>query len=200
MYSRIQMFIMHNTHFQNLSHVILGETRYISIFSKFRLKLFWLKTWVFIGLKQSLSQRSLLTLSAPASLSVCKFSLYYPHNISCLVMRIKQMIIHSYLSKMKNRILPNCLYRGSLGWEFGNTSYDVFGNQTVNLLFNLSKSKPHWSNNIWSYWYSKVLCCLALHCIAMDYFYIIKNKSNPLALHWSDIAMAYPDIYHSIFF
>ena len=29
-----------------------------------------------------------LTLSAPASLSVYKFSLHYPHKISCLVMRI----------------------------------------------------------------------------------------------------------------
>ena len=31
----------------------------------------------------------LLTLSVPASLSICKFSLHYPHKISCLVMRIK---------------------------------------------------------------------------------------------------------------
>ena len=30
-----------------------------------------------------------LTPSAQASLSVCKFSLHYPHKISCLVMRIK---------------------------------------------------------------------------------------------------------------
>ena len=37
-----------------------------------------------------------LTLSAPASLSVCKFFLHYSHKISCLVMpRTKQLIIHS---------------------------------------------------------------------------------------------------------
>ena len=29
-----------------------------------------------------------LTISVPASLSVCKFSLHYPHKISCLVIRI----------------------------------------------------------------------------------------------------------------
>ena len=41
----------------------------------------------------------------------------------------KQMIVHSNLSKMKNKILPTCLqgnYRDSLG-EFNNTSaYGVF--------------------------------------------------------------------------
>ena len=51
----------------------------------------------------------MLTLSSPGSLSVYKFSLYYPHKISCLVMRIKQMIIHSNLSKMKDKILLTCL-------------------------------------------------------------------------------------------
>ena len=35
---------------------------------------------------------------SPASLSVCRFSLHYPHKISCFVIRIKQMIIYSYLS------------------------------------------------------------------------------------------------------
>ena len=57
-----------------------------------------------------------------SSLSACKFSLHYPHKISCLVVRIKQLIIHSNLSKMKNKILPTCLqgnYRDSLG-EFSN--------------------------------------------------------------------------------
>ena len=66
---------------------------------------------------------------SPTSLSVCKFSLYYPHKISCLVMRVKQMIIYSNLSKMKYRIPPTCLqgnYRDSLG-EFSNLSYGVFG-------------------------------------------------------------------------
>ena len=44
-------------------------------------------------------------------------------------MRITQLIMHSYLSKMKNKILPICLqgnYTDSLG-EFSNTSYGVFG-------------------------------------------------------------------------
>ena len=50
--------------------------------------------------------QNMLTLWAPASLSVCKFSLHYPHKISCLVMRIKHMIIQSNLSEMKNKILP----------------------------------------------------------------------------------------------
>ena len=43
-------------------------------------------------------------------------------------MRIKQMIFHSNLSKIKDKILPTCLqgnYRDSLG-EFSNTSYGVF--------------------------------------------------------------------------
>ena len=44
-----------------------------------------------------------------SQLSVCKLSLHYPHKISCLVMRIKEMIIHSNLSKMKNKILQTCL-------------------------------------------------------------------------------------------
>ena len=43
------------------------------------------------------------------------------------------MIIHSNLSKMKNKILPTCLkgnYTDSLG-EFSNTSYGVFGAERV---------------------------------------------------------------------
>ena len=68
-------------------------------------------------------------LLAPTSLSVCKFSLHYPHRISGSVMRIKQMIIHSNLSKVKNKTLPICLqgeynYRDSLE-EFNNASYDT---------------------------------------------------------------------------
>ena len=39
----------------------------------------------------------LVTVSAPASLSECKFSLHYPHKISCLLMRIRQMNIHNNL-------------------------------------------------------------------------------------------------------
>ena len=45
-----------------------------------------------------------LALSAPASLSVCKFSLHYPQKINCLVRRIKEMIIHRKLSKNKKEL------------------------------------------------------------------------------------------------
>ena len=38
-------------------------------------------------------QRQMIVIKA--GLSVCKFSLHYPHKMGCLVMRIKQMIIHS---------------------------------------------------------------------------------------------------------
>ena len=53
-----------------------------------------------------------------------------------MVMRMKQMILHSILSKMKNQTLPTCLqgnYRDSLG-EFNNASYmnGVFGDERVN--------------------------------------------------------------------
>ena len=74
---------------------------------------------------------SLVTLYAPVSLSVCKFFLHYTHRICCLVMRTKQMIIQSSLSKMKNKILPTCSqgnYRGTLG-DFSNLSHGVFGAQ-----------------------------------------------------------------------
>ena len=67
------------------------------------------------------------------TLSVCEFSLHYPHKVSCLVMRIKKLIIHRKLSKMKNKILPTCLqgnYRNSLG-EFSNTSYGVVGAERI---------------------------------------------------------------------
>ena len=66
--------------------------------------------------------------SAPASLTVCKFSLQQPHKISCLVVRIKHLIVLSNLSKMKNNILTTCLQgncRESLG-EFSNSSHGVF--------------------------------------------------------------------------
>ena len=89
-----------------------------------------------------------LIRSAPASLSVCKFSLCYPYKMSFLVMSIKQMIIHSNLSKMKNEILPTCLqgnYRNSLG-EFRKTSHGVLGAERVNqVLFVLRDDlKPGW--------------------------------------------------------
>ena len=44
-----------------------------------------------------LEGRKTLTFSSPASRSVCKFSLHYPHKISFMVMIIKQMIIHRNL-------------------------------------------------------------------------------------------------------
>ena len=65
--------------------------------------------------------------------SVCKFSLHYPHKISCLVMRIKLLIIHSNLFKLKNKIFPTCLqgnYRERLG-EFSITSYGVIEAERV---------------------------------------------------------------------
>ena len=49
-------------------------------------------------------------------------------------MRIKQITMHSNLSKIKNKILQTCLqgnYRDSLG-EFSNTSNGVFGAEMVN--------------------------------------------------------------------
>ena len=65
---------------------------------------------------------------SPKQWSVCKFSLYYPHKIDCLVMRIKQMIIQNNWSEMENKTLPNCLqwnYRDSLG-TFSSAVYGVF--------------------------------------------------------------------------
>ena len=50
-------------------------------------------------------------------------------------MRTKQMIIHSNLSEMKNKILPTCSqgnYRDSLG-EFSNTSHGVFEAERINI-------------------------------------------------------------------
>ena len=51
--------------------------------------------------------------------------------IGCLVMRIKQKIIHNTLSKMKNQIVPTYMYvqgnhEDSLG-EISNMSQDMFG-------------------------------------------------------------------------
>ena len=81
------------------------------------------------SLTQLLSME-LLTLSATASFNYQCVSFVY---ITCLVLRIKQLIIYSNLSKMKNNLVPTCLqrnYRDSLG-EFSNTSYGVFGADTV---------------------------------------------------------------------
>ena len=51
----------------------------------------------------------------------------------CLIMRIKQMIRHNNLSKMRNKALPTSLqgnYGDSLG-EFNNASYGVIGAMRV---------------------------------------------------------------------
>ena len=48
--------------------------------------------------KAMMQSHILRSLSAPASSSVCKFSLRYPHKTSCLVMRIKQLITHPFSS------------------------------------------------------------------------------------------------------
>ena len=52
-----------------------------------------------------------------------------PHKVSCFVMRIKQMIIHSNLFEMKNEVLPTFLQGIRLGSseEFSITSFGVFG-------------------------------------------------------------------------
>ena len=66
-------------------------------------------------------------------ISMYKFSIHYSHKISCLIMRIKQMVIHSNLSKMKNKIFATCLKgnnRDSSG-KSSNTSYGVLGAGTV---------------------------------------------------------------------
>ena len=63
-------------------------------------------------------QTSLLANTTKASLLTRDFSLRYPHIICCSVMRIKELIIHSNLSKMKKKILPIYLqgnYRDKLG-------------------------------------------------------------------------------------
>ena len=57
----------------------------------------------------SLSEMRLVTLSAPASLTACRFSLHYLNKTSCLILRIKLMIIDSNLSKMKKKILLTCV-------------------------------------------------------------------------------------------
>ena len=66
------------------------------------------------------------TISAVAGVSVCKFiSLHYPHQISCLIIRIlaRKMIIHNNLSKMKNKFSqPVCreIVETELLGEFNN--------------------------------------------------------------------------------
>ena len=52
-------------------------------------------------------------------------------------MRIKQMIIHRKLSKMKNKIVPTCL-QGNYGDRLGEFSYNfmsygIVGPETVSL-------------------------------------------------------------------
>ena len=48
--------------------------------------------------RKQVSFRYCLTLSAPASLSACIFSLHYPHKISSLLMRIKHLSYTNFLS------------------------------------------------------------------------------------------------------
>ena len=80
--------------------------------------------------------------------------------MSCLVIRIKQMIIHSNLSEIKSKILPTCLqgkYRHSLG-EFSKTSYGVLRTEhervkvlslhvVVDHLINSSSLKQYFDNH-----------------------------------------------------
>ena len=47
----------------------------------------------------------ILTLSLPACLSTSAFSLQYQYKISWLAVKIKELIIHSKLFKMKCKIL-----------------------------------------------------------------------------------------------
>ena len=78
----------------------------------------------------------MLSLSAAASVSICEFFLHYPHKTSCLVKRIKQMIINSNFIKTINKILPTFL-QGCYGdnlEEFSNTSYGVFEAERITFL------------------------------------------------------------------
>ena len=63
-----------------------------------------------------------LTLSAPASLSVCKFSVHYPHKTSCLVMRKQQVVINSNLSKIKNPKFSKRVYKQTIETVWGNSA------------------------------------------------------------------------------
>ena len=66
----------------------------------------------------------------------CKFSLNYQNRIhlSCLVMRIKQMIIHNNSFEMKNQI-PQIFLQGNSSGDFSNTSYGVLRTERVNKFF-----------------------------------------------------------------
>ena len=130
-----------------------------------------------------------LTLSAPAGSSVCYFSLHYPQKISYLVMRIKQMIIHINLSKMKNKILPTCLqgnYRDR-SREFRSTEYGVFGPE----MFKKTEWEFHTlydSRSLYSFERCKVSCILISFFtrILMHSFNLIRNcradiRTKPIA-------------------
>ena len=53
--------------------------------------------------RKTVHARSFASSAGLVSLRLCKFSLHHPHKISCLVMRIRQMIIHGNLSVLKNK-------------------------------------------------------------------------------------------------
>ena len=78
-------------------------------------------------------------------------------------MRIKQMIIHSNLSKMKNKILPTCIhgnYGDSLG-EFDNMSDGVFRDEKVK---DIVVHLQHWvtaADTVMSR-YSRYMLCVPL--------------------------------------
>ena len=75
-------------------------------------------------IKNSHIGTSTASLSAPASLSVRKFFLHYPHKTSCLViMRTNQMIKHGNFSQL--------VYKETLETD-SSTSYDVRGAERVN--------------------------------------------------------------------
>ena len=67
----------------------------------------------------------LLTLSAPASSSTSIFSLKYRYKISCLIVRIKELIRYSKFSSMKSESLLNYL-----GGEYG-YSLEEYSNRTI---------------------------------------------------------------------
>ena len=74
------------------------------------------------GRETAVELRYILTLSASASLSVCKFSLHYQRKVSSLIMRINQMIIRCKLSQMKNQNSSNLLTRNGFKDSFGQIS------------------------------------------------------------------------------
>ena len=80
----------------------------------------------FLGVNSGIQKRSIIFFPNLELL----LSLYYPRvQDSCLVMRVKQMIIRSNLSKIKIKILPTCLQLNYLT-VLGSTVYK-YENSTV---------------------------------------------------------------------